>query len=84
MNHIDAKTVMAKPRHISAQFSIEEFGGIKWKNHRWHFRGRQYRSLRQIKSTNWYKTERSIAKTLASEIRKEIDKDILNTLLGIV
>lgn len=48
-----------------------------WKNHRWHYYGKTYRSLRLLKSDVEYK----LTKILASEIRKEIDKEILKVLL---
>lgn len=53
-----------------------------WIDHRWHYHGKAYRSLRHLKMRYSYKMECRVAKTLADEFRKEIDKEILNTIVN--
>ena len=51
-----------------------------WNGNLWIYKGKKYRSLRLLKPKSSYKLERSIAKILADEILKEIDKDIINSI----
>lgn len=52
-----------------------------WDGKRWIFCGKSYRSLRLLKSTNWFKIEYLIEKTLKKEILREFDSIILEMIM---
>lgn len=77
-----------KIRQISAGFDVCKLfhstsrkDGAYWDGRIWAYDGREYRSLRVMKSTTHYKINEFLANTMAEEIRKEIDKELVDILV---
>lgn len=69
-------------RKLTATFEIDtdDIGAPMWNGSVWKYKGRRYRSLRELRTKSDYKVERFITKTLGEEIKKELDRAIIERI----